>query len=129
MTEDLTGVHLAEKSVRSGDAYPDSTGSCSPMTTDESAPATPSFEAALAELQLITQRLEAGEGGLEGSLADFEQGVKLLRDCYRRLDEAEQKIEQLVDFDAAGIPCYAPFDGTATAGQPAGKRRRKNEGE
>ncbi len=98
------------------------------MTTDNASFAASSFEAALAELQLITQRLEAGEGGLEGALADFELGVKLLRDCYRRLDEAEQKIEQLVDVDAAGLPRYAPFDGTATAGQPAGKRRRKGEG-
>jgi len=83
----------------------------------------PSFEQALSELQGITQRLEEGSGGLEASLKEFERGVRLLRTCYQLLETAEQRIEQLVRFNESGEPELAPFDATATAGQPAGKRR------
>ena len=81
------------------------------------------FESALTALQQITQRLEDGSAGLEGSLADFERGVRLLRLCYQLLETAEQKIEQLVSLSESGTAILAPFDATATAGQPAGKRR------
>ncbi|MBI1344845.1 exodeoxyribonuclease VII small subunit [bacterium] len=91
--------------------------------TDVPATSPPSFEAALSELQGITQRLEEGAGGLEASLKEFERGVNLLRTCYQLLETAEQRIEQLVRFNEAGEPELAPFDATATAGQPAGKRR------
>lgn len=88
-------------------------------STDE----TPTFEAALATLQQITSRLEDGRDGLETSLAEFERGVKLLRLCYQLLENAEQKIEQLVALNEAGEAVLAPFDASATGGQPAGKRR------
>lgn len=81
------------------------------------------FESALTTLQQITTRLEDGSAGLEGSLADFERGVRLLRLCYQLLETAEQKIEQLVSLSESGTAILAPFDATATAGQPAGKRR------
>jgi len=86
-----------------------------------------SFEAALAELQKITTRLEDGSAGLEQSLQDFGRGVQLLQTCYKLLDAAELQIEQLIGFDENGNPQTAPFDATATAEQPgqsAGKRRR-----
>lgn len=95
------------------------------MSDTEATP--PSFEAALAELQKITVRLEDGSTGLEQGLKDFSRGVQLLQTCYRLLDAAELQIEQLVGFDADGNPQTAPFDATATAEQPgqsAGKRRR-----
>ncbi len=92
----------------------------SPTPPTESDAAPPSFEAALSTLQQITARLEEGSGGLEGSLADFERGVRLLRVCYQLLENAEQKIEQLVHFSDTGEPVLAPFDATATAGQPRG---------
>ncbi len=96
-------------------------------TSVESVPeAAPSFETSLALLQQIVARLEDGGSGLEASLADFEQGVRLLRECYRQLDDAEQKIEQLVKFSETGEAVLAGFDATATAGQPAGKRRVKS---
>lgn len=96
------------------------------MAAEQSEPteaSSPSFEQALTELQGITQRLEEGSGGLEASLQEFERGVKLLRTCYHLLETAEQRIEQLVKFNESGEPELAPFDATATAGQPAGKRR------
>lgn len=53
------------------------------------------FEKALTELESIVNRIEAGELSLEESLAAFEQGVQLTRDCQKALDEAEQKVEML----------------------------------
>lgn len=95
----------------------------SPIPPSDNDAAPPSFEAALSSLQQITTRLEDGSDGLEGSLADFERGVRLLRICYQMLENAEQKIEQLVRFSETGEPELVPFDAAATAGQPAGKRR------
>jgi exodeoxyribonuclease VII small subunit len=72
--------------------------------------AAPDFEAALAELEAIVQRLEQGEISLEESLRQFERGVVLTRSCQKALRQAEQKIRMLAksgdgevveqDFDA-----------------------------
>jgi exodeoxyribonuclease VII small subunit len=58
-------------------------------------PSTPDFEAALAELESIVQRLEQGELSLEESLRQFERGVVLTRSCQKALQQAEQKIRVL----------------------------------
>lgn len=55
-----------------------------------------SFESSLKELERIVEQLEAGDLPLEQSLELFEQGVRLSRECQRRLDEAEQKVEILL---------------------------------
>ena len=57
--------------------------------------ALPDFEAALAELEAIVQRLEQGEMPLEESLRQFERGVALTRSCQKALRQAEQKIRVL----------------------------------
>lgn len=89
-------------------------------------PDRPSFETSLAELQQIVAQLEAGTLGLEQSLCEFERGVKLLRTCYRFLEDAEQKIELLVGFNEQGEPVTEPFDAAATYDakeQAVGRRR------
>ncbi len=53
------------------------------------------FEDAMARLQDIVARLESGEEPLESAMKLFEEGSKLSALCYKRLDEAEQKISQL----------------------------------
>jgi exodeoxyribonuclease VII small subunit len=58
---------------------------------------TPTFEAALAELEQIVKTLESGELTLERALTLFERGVELSRFCHGRLDEAEKRIEILTD--------------------------------
>jgi len=55
-----------------------------------------SFESSLTELERIVEQLEEGDLSLEDSLKLFEQGIKLSRDCQKRLDEAERKIEVLL---------------------------------
>jgi exodeoxyribonuclease VII small subunit len=77
---------------------------------------TPTFEAALKQLEEIVQRLEKGELPLEESLVLYEQGIRLSRLCHGKLEEAEGKIELLMKDargelvpDAEGKPRKTPF--------------------
>ncbi|MET4025313.1 exodeoxyribonuclease VII small subunit [Marinobacter sp. MBR-99] len=54
------------------------------------------FEKSLDELEQLVRDLEQGELSLEQSLAAFERGVKLTRECQTALKTAEQRVEQLV---------------------------------
>lgn len=62
------------------------------------------FEEAFASLQELVRQLESGQLTLDESLRLFEEGVKLTRLCSTRLDEAESKIEQLLDGTRAPLP-------------------------
>ena len=67
------------------------------------------FEASLAELEQIVAQLEAGDLPLEQSLELFERGVRLSRECQKRLDEAERKVEILLKNEDASrrvVPFY-----------------------
>jgi exodeoxyribonuclease VII small subunit len=55
----------------------------------------PDFEAAMAELEAIVERLEQGDLPLEESLKQFERGVELTRACQAALKQAEQKVKVL----------------------------------
>lgn len=55
-----------------------------------------SFESSLKELENIVRQLEAGDLPLEQSIELFEKGIQLSRDCQRRLEEAERKVELLL---------------------------------
>ena len=54
------------------------------------------FEEALEDLEKVVEQLESGELSLEGSLAAFEEGVRLVKYCNQKLTEVERKIELLV---------------------------------
>ena len=68
-----------------------------------------SFESSLRELEQIVDELEAGDLPLEKSLELFEQGVRLSRECQKRLDDAERKVEILLKGTGGSIET-APFD-------------------
>jgi exodeoxyribonuclease VII small subunit len=55
----------------------------------------PSFEAALEQLESIVDAMEVGDVPLADLLAKFEHGNKLLKICEARLKDAEMKIELL----------------------------------
>ena len=55
------------------------------------------FEKSLKELETIVERMQKGEQTLEASLKDFERGNVLATACRASLEEAEQRIEKLVD--------------------------------
>lgn len=57
------------------------------------------FEKSLAELDKIVEKMETGELSLEDSLAAFEKGIKLTRECQKALTDAEQKVNQLIEKD------------------------------
>lgn len=66
------------------------------------------FEPALAELEKLVITMESGELSLEQSLAAFEQGVKLTRQCQQTLAQAEQRVQMLVEQN--GQSQAVPFD-------------------
>lgn len=55
------------------------------------------FEEQLAELEKLVEGLERGEMGLEEALEAFETGIQLTRRLMGRLDEAEKRIEVLLE--------------------------------
>jgi exodeoxyribonuclease VII small subunit len=55
----------------------------------------PSFETSLARLEAIVRQMESGELSLEKMMAHFEEGTALIRECSRKLNEVEKKIEIL----------------------------------
>jgi exodeoxyribonuclease VII small subunit len=85
---------------------------------------TPSFEAALIELEQILRCLEDGTTTLEQSLAGYERGVALLKCCYAQLQAAEQRIMLLARLDADGKPVLQPFDHVASTDGSAADPRR-----
>lgn len=58
---------------------------------------TVSFEDSLAELEKLVEQLEQGDISLEESLKSFEKGVNLTRTCQKALQEAEQKVQILLE--------------------------------
>jgi len=61
------------------------------------------FEQALAELEQQVHRLEGGELSLEDALKAFESGVRLTRQCQQALDQAEQKVQLLLERADGGV--------------------------
>jgi len=57
------------------------------------------FEDALKQLEDIVHELEESELTLDDALKKFEIGVKLSRLCHKRLDDADMRIEQLIEGD------------------------------
>jgi exodeoxyribonuclease VII small subunit len=54
------------------------------------------FEQAMARLETIVEELERGELPLDESLKIFEEGIRLSKTCLKMLNEAERKVEILV---------------------------------
>ena len=54
------------------------------------------FEAALAELDLLIGRLEAGSIALDDAIAAYERGARLARHCETLLDRTERRVSALV---------------------------------
>ncbi len=57
----------------------------------------PDFEALVAELEAVVDRLERGETSLESALADFERGMALSREAGAILEAAEERIDELLE--------------------------------
>ena len=59
-----------------------------------------SFEETLAKLEDVVDQLERGDSlTLDESLGAFEEGVRLTRFCRKKLDDAELRVQQLIEVD------------------------------
>jgi len=65
------------------------------------------FEDALAKLEEIVKKMESGDLSLEDSLKSFEDGIRLVRVCSRKLDEAQRRVELLLQEE--GEPVAKPY--------------------
>ncbi|HEX9627204.1 MAG TPA: exodeoxyribonuclease VII small subunit [Acidiferrobacterales bacterium] len=70
--------------------------------------AKPDFEAALAELEQLVEKMESGNQSLEEALAAFQRGIELTRTCQQGLKEAEQRVEKLMADNA--VAATEPFE-------------------
>lgn len=66
------------------------------------------FEKALEELEQLVGKMEQGDLTLEQSLQEFERGVELTRHCQKALQEAEQRVEILLQKSATAE--LSPFN-------------------
>lgn len=68
------------------------------------------FEGSMARLEEIVSLLEKGDAPLDQAMTLFEEGAKLLRECTKQLDEAEQKVS-LLTAGKDGEVLEEPFGG------------------
>lgn len=69
-----------------------------------------SFEQSVRRLAAIVDSLEQGEQPLEESLRLFEEGMTLARRSQSLLNQAEQRIERLLDVGVDGEPVTRELD-------------------
>ena len=55
------------------------------------------FESSLKDLELIVEKLEDDNINVEDSVKSFEEGISLVKECQKQLEEAELKIKKLLD--------------------------------
>lgn len=67
------------------------------------------FEEAMRRLDEIVRAMESGEIGVEESIAQYEEAMRLAAHCRQILDQAEQRIQQ-IQLDAAGRPQLSPYE-------------------
>lgn len=78
------------------------------------------FEQAMARLETIVAELEKGDLPLDESLKIFEEGIRLSKSCLKMLEDAERKVEVLVQ-DKDGkkrIQAFSFGDGEADGSDP-----------
>ena len=55
------------------------------------------FEESLKKLEKIVEKLEDGNVNLDDSIKSFEEGVNLVKQCQKQLQDAELKVKKLLD--------------------------------
>lgn len=61
------------------------------------------FEDSIEKLESLVSAMEDGDLSLEDSLAAFETGIRLTRECQSALREAEQKVQVLMNESGATV--------------------------
>ena len=70
------------------------------------------IESAMKRLDQVIDKLSAEGVELDAALALYEEGVKLVRECNIRLEDARRRIS-LLRADADGAVVEEPFDASA----------------
>ena len=68
------------------------------------------FEESILRLGEILNQLEGDKVDLETALSQYEEGVRLLKNCHGILESARQKIEILRNIGPEGTPLIEPFE-------------------
>ncbi len=55
------------------------------------------FEEQISKLEEIVRKLEGNDCSLDDSLKLFEEGIKLSKSCHNMLEEAQKKVNVLVN--------------------------------
>ncbi len=80
------------------------------------------YEAALAELDILITKLEGGSIALEEAIGAYERGVVLAQYCAELLERTEQRVNQLV-VSASGAMSERPLEAVVTTPpEPAATR-------
>lgn len=58
-----------------------------------------SFEQALANLEEIIQRMESGEAPLDSLVTNYQNGIRMLKFCRKKIESAEMKIRKVQEKD------------------------------
>jgi len=74
-----------------------------------------SFESSLKELERLVAELEKNDVSLENQLKAFEKGVALSRECMKRLEEVERRVEVLMQ-SSDGKISSSPFNSATSEG-------------
>ena len=90
-------------------------------------PKAPTFEAALAELEQVVADMESGKLPLEESLAAYQRGAELLRQCRSRLDDAQQQVRILEDGSLKDLATGTGKDFASGAGKEFAGDNAKRE--
>lgn len=77
------------------------------------------FEEAMQRLDAIVEAMEAGEIGIEESIARYEEAMKLAAHCRKVLEEAELRIQKIQI--ESGTPKAVPFEPEGDEKPPEGE--------
>lgn len=64
------------------------------------------FEDAMAELEQIVRRLEAGQVKLDEAIQCYERGAQLKRHCEQKLNEAQQRVDRIAIGPSGAIAAH-----------------------
>ena len=59
------------------------------------------FESSIKKLESIVDKLEDENINLEESIKSFEEGIGLVKECQKQLEDAELKVKELLDDGSA----------------------------
>lgn len=76
------------------------------------------FEQAFQQLEQLVKGMESDRLPLDQLVEHYERGNRLLKTCQKRIQEAEQRIEQIVNGKTGSLEPFDPNAASAPASSP-----------